>query len=143
MSIDYDPRYLAGILFFNRRDFFEAHEAWESIWLDQAGPEKKFYQALIQAAVALYHFGNCNVAGALKLYRSSRNYMEPYGSPYFGIDTAAFWQGMEKCFAALLAAPAPDRSIELDEALIPEIALDPPPESWPDPEQYIEADEDE
>src|SRR4051794_6508369 len=46
----YDPRYLAGILFFNRGDFFEAHEAWESLWMDTAGPDKTFYQGLIQAA---------------------------------------------------------------------------------------------
>src|SRR5262245_57419384 len=56
----YDPRYLAGVLFFNRRDFFEAHEVWEDLWQECTGPERKFVQALIQAAVALYHFGNGN-----------------------------------------------------------------------------------
>jgi predicted metal-dependent hydrolase len=137
----YDPRYLAGVLFFNRQDFFEAHEAWESIWLAEAGPEKKFYQALIQAAVALYHFGNGNVRGARKLYHSSRNYMEAYGSPYLGLDTASFWRQMERCFAALLASEEPDRSIELDEELIPTIALDPEPEAWPRAEDYVEEDD--
>src|SRR5947209_4264322 len=40
-AAEYDPRYLGGILFFNMRDFFEAHEVWESIWLDCAGPERR------------------------------------------------------------------------------------------------------
>lgn len=140
-AVDYDPRYLAGILFFNEQDFFEAHEVWESIWLDCTGPERRFYQGLIQAAVGLFHFGNGNVRGAAKLYHSSRRYMEAYSSPYLGLDITAFWQRMERCFAELLAATDPDRSLRLDQALIPQITLNPPPASWPDPTEFVDEDE--
>src|SRR4051812_21568193 len=116
-SADYDPRYLAGILFFNARDFFEAHEAWESIWLECAGPERRFYQGLIQAAVALYHFGNGNFRGATKLYQTSRAYMEGYACPYLGLDQKAFWQQMERCFAPLFAVANPERDLRPDEVL--------------------------
>jgi hypothetical protein len=129
---DYDPRYLAGILLFNRGDFFEAHEAWEALWMDTAAPDKRFYQALIQAAVGLCHFCNGNVRGAVKLYHSSREYMGRFPSPHLGLDCAGFWRQMDACFAALLAAPDPDRSIELDETLVPTIDLVPPPETWPE-----------
>src|SRR6266403_1301102 len=95
----YDPRYLAGIVLFNRGDFFEAHEVWESLWMDEYGPERKFYQALIQAAVGLLHFCNGNVRGAAKLYRSSRDYMQRYASPFLGLDQDVFWCQMERCFA--------------------------------------------
>lgn len=147
MEPDYDPRYLAGILFFNRQDYFEAHEVWESLWMDTAGPDKRFYQALIQAAVALYHFGNGNLRGASKLYTSSRNYMDKYASPHQGIDTIRFWKEMQSCFTGLLAEmqtnPNPDRhALQLDEALVPQIVLEPAPESWPEPEQFV-SDEDE
>jgi predicted metal-dependent hydrolase len=135
---DYDPRYLAGIVLFNRGDYFEAHEAWEALWMDTAGPDKPFYQGLIQAAVGLCHFCNGNVRGAVKLYHSSRAYMERFASPHLGLDTGAFWRQMQQCFAALLAAPEPDRSIEPKEDLVPVIELTPPPETWPDPAQYIE-----
>jgi hypothetical protein len=138
---EYDPRYLAGILFFNRRDFFEAHEVWESLWLETAGQGRTFYQALIQAAVALYHFGNGNVRGAAKLYRTSRAYMEPYGAFYLGLDTAKFWNDMERCFRQLLDDPNSDRSLVVDEELIPTIAIDPEPETWPDPTAFVEAEE--
>src|SRR5947209_6840093 len=74
----YDPRYLAGIVLFNRGDFFEAHEVWESLWMETHGPEKPFVQGLIQAAVGLCHFCNGNVRGAVKLYRSSRDYMQRF-----------------------------------------------------------------
>jgi hypothetical protein len=140
-SCEYDRRYLGGILFFNEHDFFEAHEVWESLWLDCAGPERRFYQALIQAAVALYHFGNGNLRGAGKLYRSSKAYMDNYPSPYLGLDTAGFWRQMEVCFAPLFADPNPDRHLRPDESLIPVITLEPPPESWPKLDDFEEDDD--
>ena len=135
----YDPRYLAGIVLFNRGDFFEAHEVWEDLWMDTAGPDKRFYQGLIQAAVGLCHFCNGNVRGAVKLYHSSRDYLNRYPAPHLGLDQAAFWGHMERCFAALLASPTPDPSIVPDEALLPEIDLNPPPEAWPDPSLFLPA----
>jgi hypothetical protein len=135
----YEPRYLAGIVLFNRHDFFEAHEVWESLWQDCSGPERRYYQGLIQAAVGLLHFGNGNLRGAIKLYGSSRDYMERYGSPYLGLDTKEFWRQMEHCFAGVLAG-GPDGRVDLDAGLIPEIKLDPPPASWPDPAEYVEHD---
>jgi predicted metal-dependent hydrolase len=140
-AADYEPRYLGGILFFNERDFFEAHEVWESLWLECAGPERRFYQALIQAAVALYHFGNGNVRGARKLYSSSKAYMDNYQSPFLGLDTGVFWRDMQHCFAELLASPDPNRTLKPDEGLIPVITLEPPPESWPDPAEFVDAEE--
>ena len=133
----YDPRYLAGILFFNGRDFFEAHEVWEDLWADSHGNERRFYQGLIQAAVGLFHFSGGNLGGAVKLYHSSRGYMEPCGSPFLGLDTAAFWEQMERCFRPLLGTNAPDRSLRPDPGLIPVITLDPPPAAWPDPDDYV------
>ncbi len=141
--ISYEPRYLAGIVLFNQADYFEAHEVWESLWMETAAPEKRFFQALIQAAVALCHFCNGNLRGALKLYRSSKDYMQPFGSPHLGFDQIAFWQQMERCFAEVLAAPNVDRGIEPKEELLPQITLDPLPEAWPSPEEFLEGESDE
>jgi hypothetical protein len=138
---EYDPRYLAGILFFNERDFFEAHEVWEDLWADSGAPERRFYQGLIQAAVGLYHFGNGNLGGAAKLYRSSRDYMAPYLPRYLGLDTEAFWAQMGRCFAGLLGPGEPDRSLRPEEGLMPVIVLDPPPARWPDPADHAGADD--
>jgi predicted metal-dependent hydrolase len=136
--MDYEPRYLAGIVLFNRGDFFEAHEVWESLWMETFTEEKKFYQALIQAAVALCHFCNGNLRGATKLYRSSRAYMERYGSPHLGLDQTKFWGAMERCFAEALAASPEATGIVPKEELIPEIELDPAPPQWPDPAPFLD-----
>jgi predicted metal-dependent hydrolase len=140
---DYDPRYLGGILFFNAQDYFEAHEVWEHLWLHSAGPGHTFYQGLIQAAVALYHFENGNLRGAAKLFHSSRDYLAPYGPRYLGLATLEFWAQMERCFAPLLADPDFQRQLRPMPELLPKITLDPPPAAWPNPADFaVDDDED-
>jgi predicted metal-dependent hydrolase len=135
-AADYDARYLAGVLLFNRGDFFEAHEVWEDLWADTGPPDRRFYQGLIQAAVGLCHFGNGNVNGAVKLYRSARAYMEPFPDRHLGLDAADFWRQMERCFAGLLAHDPPPRDLRPDEALLPQIRLAPAPQQWPNPTEF-------
>ena len=141
--LPYDPRYLAGIVLFNRGDFFEAHEVWESLWMETLGPDRAFYQGLIQAAVGLCHFCNGNVRGAAKLYRSCRDYLHRYGADHLGMNLADFATQMDRCFAELIATEEPVRGTAVCEELIPEIGLQPPPEAWPDPAEFIELEEDE
>lgn len=137
----YDPRYLGGILHFNGRDFFEAHEIWENLWLHGAGEERRFIQGLIQAAVALHHFGNGNLRGAVKLFQSAKTYMEAYPSPYLGLDSKAFWEQMGRCFADVFAAKEGTPVPLLDEKLVPTIVLDPAPENWPDLAEFEELED--
>jgi hypothetical protein len=136
----YDARYLAGVLFFNAGDFFEAHEVWEDLWAESHGDDRRFVQGLIQAAVGLFHFSSGNLGGAAKLYRSSGEYMTPVGSPFWGLDVTGFWRQMEACFRPLLGPQPPERSARPDPSLVPKIALDPPPDSWPDPDDFIDED---
>jgi predicted metal-dependent hydrolase len=121
---DYEPMYLEGIEHFNRCDFFEAHEAWEEVWQDYQGPSRKFYQGLIQVAVALHHFGNGNIRGARKLYHSSRAYLEPYRPRHLGIDLDKLLAQFEHCFADVLASGEEFPEIEVDPERIPEIHLE-------------------
>jgi predicted metal-dependent hydrolase len=125
-SSDYPPQYLAGIEFFNRCDFFEAHEVWEELWQEDFGPARKFYQGLIQAAVALHHFGNGNIRGAKKVYFGSCGYLEPYRPTYLGLDLDAFLAQFKVCFAEVLASEAEFPQIDIVPDTIPEIHLDPP-----------------
>lgn len=99
-----DPRYLEGVALFNRGEFFDAHEVWEDLWRECASADRRFYQALIQAAVAAYHWGRGNAAGATRLYSSGRRYMEPYRPAYLGLAVDAFWDALA---AHLAGGPVP------------------------------------
>jgi predicted metal-dependent hydrolase len=124
----YDPLYLRGIAYFNACEFFEAHETWEDLWKNYRGPLRLFFKGLIQAAVALHHFGNGNIRGARKVYASSRGYLVQYEPNCEGLDVAKFLSEFDACFAQVVASDEAFPSIELDPNLIPEIHLEPPVE---------------
>jgi predicted metal-dependent hydrolase len=124
----YPPLYLKGIEFFNACEFFESHEAWEELWSDEVGPSRKFLQGLIQAAVALHHFGNGNIRGAKKLYYGAHGYLEPFRPRHMGLDVGEFLGQMEHCFADVIASQDEFPQLPLDPDLIPEIHLEPPAE---------------
>jgi predicted metal-dependent hydrolase len=102
MGEDYPALYLEGLRLFNAEEFFESHEVLEELWTETQDERRKFYQGLIQAAVALLHFGNENLGGAKKVYLSSRKYLEPYQPEYEGLDVSGFLLSMQHCFAELI-----------------------------------------
>lgn len=120
-----DSLYLQGIRFFNDCEFFEAHEVWEELWTEYRGPLRRYYQGLIQTAVALHHFGNGNIRGARKVYLSSRGYLDNFRPACQGLDLEAFLAQYESCFADVLASTEEFPRIAIVPDLIPEIHLDP------------------
>ena len=52
-----------------------------------------------------------------------------------------FWRRMGECFEPVLGPQPPDRSTRPNPQRVPVITLDPPPETWPDPEDYLHEDE--
>ena len=124
---EYESLYLAGIQKFNECDYYECHEVWEELWTEYQGPSRKFYQGLIQAAVALYHFGNGNIRGARKLHGSVHGYLEPYGAYYLGLHLNQFLEAFDICLKEVAASTEDFPKIDLDPETLPEIHLDPPP----------------
>jgi hypothetical protein len=47
---------------------------------------------------------------------------------------------MEDCFRPLLETREPDRALRPEPERIPTLCLEPPPESWPDPEAFLPDD---
>ena len=70
-----DPRIaclLRGADLFNRQQFFEAHEVWEDAWRESAGEERRYFQGLIQCAVALEHSGGATRAARSECQNDTR-----------------------------------------------------------------------
>jgi len=123
----YHPLYLQGIELFNECEFFEAHETWEELWTEYRGEGRKFYQGMIQVAVAMQHFTNGNLRGAKKVYATSRKYLQAYPPVYEGLDLEVFLTQYEQCFQAMLQydeePPKESPKPEIDPELIPSIHL--------------------
>ena len=95
------------------------------------GPDRRFYQGLIQAAVAVYHAGNGNARGARRLFHSGRRYMSTYPSCHLGLDVGEFWAAIQRALAEFFPEPAPVAA-RLRAECLPNIALSPGPTGWPD-----------
>jgi len=116
----YPPLYLEGLRLFNEQDFFECHDVLEELWSDIVGDQRRFYQGLIQVAVALFHFGNGNLGGARKLYHSAQGYLQQYPSPYMGLDLQSLLNDLQACFQELLdAGNQYPTDLLINESLIP------------------------
>ena len=78
--------FLQGVDLFNKKDFYDAHEYWEELWLEYHLDDKKFIQALIQLTVAYYHLSTGNTKGALSLFNKSLDKMKLFSPSNRGID---------------------------------------------------------
>jgi hypothetical protein len=85
-----------GIGLFNAGYFFEAHEVLEEIWRDAPEGEKKFWQGLIQIAVAFHHRSVGNKIGAQSLLNRAIRNLSPYPDIYGGIQLRALKVSLEK-----------------------------------------------
>lgn len=90
-----------GIEEFNTQCFFEAHDTWEELWRGTSGPDRLFYQGLIQTAVGLYHMTNGNIRGARSQFGKALDKLERYLPAYHGIDTGYLVQGVRACLASV------------------------------------------
>jgi predicted metal-dependent hydrolase len=122
VTTEYPQLYREGLRLFNEEDFFECHEVLEELWSECQGEQKRFMQGLIQASVALFHFGNENFGGAKKLYLSATQKLEPMGQVYMGIALGQFLNDFRTCFQELLDnTETYPTTVALRDELVPKI----------------------
>ena len=115
---DLDMVLRKATLLFNHWCFFEVHEVLEPVWMEEVGDVKRFLQGLIQAAVALYHLGRGNVAGARSLLTEGLAKLSPHRPSFIGVELEEFVARLEACRAAV-SRLRPENAVEFDTRLIP------------------------
>lgn len=101
-SADHEAELFArGIELFNTRYFFEAHEAWEEIWLHTAPPEKTFLQGLIQVTAAFHHHSRENLRGTKSLLRAGLLKLEDFPPHHRGLNIEKLREVSRRWLAAL------------------------------------------
>lgn len=115
-----DERLRQGVDLFNAGEFYACHDVLEELWSELLTADRTFYQGMIHAAVALFHFEGGNLGGARKMYRSTLAYLGPYAPSHAGLDVESFLQAFEACFAELAALRDPrDTSVMLHAERVP------------------------
>ena len=85
---DPDPdgsRFASGVELFNQGRYWEAHEAWERVWLASDGARRTFLQGLIQLAAVYYHLERENLKGASRLRDSALGRLDSLPESFGGI----------------------------------------------------------
>lgn len=78
-----------GVEQFNQQEFYACHDTLEALWMEALEPQKRFYQGVLQIAVACYHLGNLNWRGAVILLGEGIGRLDNYQPVYEGIDVEA------------------------------------------------------
>ncbi|WP_310487409.1 DUF309 domain-containing protein [Chamaesiphon sp. VAR_69_metabat_338] len=90
--IDVPSQWLQGIEEFNACEYYACHDTLEALWMDSIDPDKKFYQGVLQIAVACYHLHNRNWRGAVTLLGEGIGRLPYYQPVYAGIDVTKLIQ---------------------------------------------------
>ncbi len=107
---DYSRQFDQGIELFNRGDFYECHDTFEEIWLQESSDRQPFLQGLIQAAVAFHHYRHGKSGAARTMLRLSLEKLSGYPDAAEGIDLSRLRGELETWKRALdqsLSSPRP------------------------------------
>ncbi len=89
MKPEFGPAFLRGIEHFNALEFWEAHEAWEELWLAAQSDVRQFLQGLIQIAAAYHHLQRGTFRGAVRLFEAGLMRLAPFPRRFCGVDRKA------------------------------------------------------
>ena len=98
-----------GIDLYNAGHYWNAHEAWEEVWLESERGMRGFYQGMIQISAAFVHVTRNRYPGGVKLLGEGIEKLEKYPSPFMGVQLGPLVGG---------AKTARERLVELGEARI-------------------------
>ena len=115
-SRDFATHFVEGVDHFNAREFWNAHESWETIWLVAASEVEQFLQGLIQLAAAYHHVQRGTYRGAIRLFEAALRRLEPYASGYCDLDRASAEAAARQMRERLISG-------SVDEITYPELVL--------------------
>lgn len=96
-----------GIELFNAGAWFEAHEAWEEVWMKCGREERFFVQGLIHCAVAWHHARQGNFEGAARQAEKGARKLAGYLPQRHGIETWRLHADTQEWLAAWLRGEMP------------------------------------
>jgi predicted metal-dependent hydrolase len=106
MSTDDWHEFEHGVQLFNCGKFWNAHEAWEQVWLRHKEDERLFFQGLIQLAAAYHHLvQKKSVRGMLNNFEKAYAKLEVFRPQYLGVFVTPLLRCIEE---ARRAGSSPD-----------------------------------
>jgi predicted metal-dependent hydrolase len=95
---DLHPMAVRGFELFDARQYWHAHEALETAWLEEPGPVRDLYRGVLQAGVVYLHVQRENYRGAVKVYHRCRRWLDPFPDHCRGLNVGQLRQDLETVF---------------------------------------------
>ena len=111
-----------GVNFFNERKFWEAHEALEQAWLEEAGSSRHLYKGILQAGVTYLQIERQNFVGMAKMYERCKKWLAPWPEVCRGLEITQLRKDIASIIEAA-GALGPDRLIGIEQALFKPIRI--------------------
>ena len=109
-----------GIQEFNDGDYFECHETLEDIWMIEVGPDRPFYQGLLQLSVGCFHLLNRNYVGAESQWSKAYTKLKDFGGQHLGVELKSLLEQILRC-QEMLAMVQRGHKRKFDFSIIPHI----------------------
>jgi predicted metal-dependent hydrolase len=109
-----------GIQEFNDGDYFECHETLEDVWMIEVGPDRPFYQGLLQLSVGCFHLLNRNYVGAESQWSKAHAKLQAFGDEHLGVELKSLIEQI-LCCQEMLAMVQRGQRREFDLSIIPHI----------------------
>ena len=116
-----------GAALFNQGLYWEAHEAWEELWLELEDEPKLFVQGLIQVAAGYFKATvQMQPRGCVKLLTTALSKLDRAPPDFLGVETQRFLPAVRRTLAE--AQRWLDGEIpSIDRASLPKVELVSPP----------------
>jgi len=107
---------------FNAGEFYKQHDLFEALWMQEPGPVRDLYRAILQVGIAYYQITRGNARGALKMLLRSVQWLALLPDLCQGVDVAQLKADAARVRAELERL-GPERIAEFDKALLKPVRM--------------------
>ena len=86
---------LQGLRRFNQRDFYEAHEDFETAWRETPGEERELYRALLQISGGFFRLSQGNPIGARKFFQRAIEWLDQIPNSFQDLDILSIQKNLK------------------------------------------------
>jgi predicted metal-dependent hydrolase len=116
------PRARQGIEMFNEGHYYKCHDYLEEAWMEDQGPGRDLYRAILQVGIAYFQIERGNYRGALKMLLRVHQWLAPLPAVCRGVNVTRLREDVANVQDAVTAL-GPESLDQIDRALFRQIEL--------------------